>query len=809
MKQNIDFREREKHWQKFWKRQNIYKFDSTKKEPIFSIDTPPIYISADSLHIGHAMSYIQADIIARYKRMRGYNVFYPNGFDDNGLPTERFIEKKYKIDKSKIQRKEFVNICIEETKKQGKRYQQMFNDLGISFDWSLIYNTINSHCQRTAQRSFIDLYQKGLIIRKQEPVLWCPFCQSAISQAEIQDQEQDSYLNYISFKVIGLDEQLTIATTRPELLPACVALYVNSQDKRYQKYIGAKAIVPLFDYQVSILADKSVDPEYGTGIMMTCTWGDSEDVRQWKKDNLETRISLTKDGRLTDIAGKYQGLKINKAREAIIKDLKNDNLLLKQEKITHICNVHDKCQTTIEFILTPQWFIKISENKKQWQKRGEEINWYPLFMKTKYDAWIQGLKWDWCISRQRYYGVPFPVWYCKECQEVLLAEDKDLPVDPRQQSFNKHCHKCQSKNIRPENDVMDTWMTSSVTPLINAFWQYSESEKQDLMKKIYPMSLRPQGLDIIKTWLFYTVVKSHYHTDSLPWGDVMISGWGVDEKGKKMSKSLGNFVEPMKIIENYPTDALRYWTTKSALGHNLRYSEQEVKKGKRTVIKLLNASKFCFIHLKDYSSTEIDFSKIDILDRGILTILQETIQEYCRYLDQYQFSKARQVIESFFWNFFCDNYLEIIKEKLYNLENYNSQSIQSTLFTLYTCLLAIIKLYAPFLVFITEEIYQLYFAKNEKQISIHLTKIADCDKKMIDKEAQEQFMIIAKIIADIRKYKSENNLSLRAEIEKIVIQGAEEKIKDFFNIIKNTMNIKEISFKQGTNKDYLVEIIID
>lgn len=790
--QNYDFTAREPYWQRYWDQNHIYKFEKKSNAEVFSIDTPPPYVSAAHLHVGHAMSYTQAEFVVRYKRMMGYNVFYPMGFDDNGLPTERFVEKKYHIDKNKVSKSEFIKLCLKETKIGGETYKKFWQSLGISVDWDLLYSTINPHCQRIAQRSFIDLYKKSLIERKNEPVIWCPKCQTALSQSDLDDLEQNSQLNYLNFKFDD-GSPAPIATTRPELLPACVALYTNSEDPRFKKYIGHKATVPLFDYEVPVLADDDVDPKYGTGLMMVCTFGDIEDIERWKRDNLDLRLIFDKSGNLIESAGELKGQNISEARQTVINRLKEEGLLIKQEPIKNVANVHERCGTIAEFIVTPQWFIKIVDNKANWVKRGEELNWFPKFMKAKYDAWIDGLKWDWCISRQRYYGVPFPVWYCQKCGNIIVPPDEDLPIDPTQDIPEGLKCSCGASDLTPEQDVMDTWMTSSLTPLINAYWQYPDDK--NLMSKIYPMSLRVQAFEIIRTWLFYTIVKSHYHTDSLPWNDVMISGWGLDEKGRKISKSLGNFIEPETLIEKYSADALRYWSAESTLGQNLRYNEEEVKVGKRTVTKLWNASKFVIGHLENYRpEKDFDLDILEPTDRWILSQLQKTIQAYHKYFTIYEYAKAKDAINSFFWDNFCDNYLEFVKYRLYD-ENISDLSKSAAKSTLYTTLFAILQLFAPIMPFITEEIYHLYFKNIEKQKSIHITRLPEVDKEFLVSENEIEFTKILLVIQEVRRYKASKNYSIKKELSKLIIN--DPALLKYEILLKAVLSFKDIEQGQG------------
>jgi valyl-tRNA synthetase len=801
---NYDFTAREAFWQEYWENEGIYTFDKDSEKPVFSIDTPPPYVSASHLHVGHAMSYTQAEFVVRYKRMMGFNVFYPMGFDDNGLPTERFVEKKHNVNKSKITKQEFIDLCLKETKEGGETYKKFWRSLGISVDWSLLYSTINPHCQLESQRSFIELYNKGLVVRREEPTIWCPQCQTALAQSDLEDMEQDTFLNYINFNFED-GEIAPIATTRPEMIPACVALYTNSNDKKFAKYIGKKAKIPLFDLEVPVLADDNVDPEFGTGLMMVCTFGDSEDIERWKTDKLETRIAIAKNGRMTEIAGKYEGMKIKEAREAIMADLEADGRVVKKDPLKNTANVHERCSTIAEFVITPQWFIKVVDNKDVWIKRGNELNWYPKFMKSKYDAWVDGLKWDWGISRQRYYGVPFPLWYCDDCHKILLPEDKDLPIDPTAEPnhFAK-CPKCGSQNIRPEEDVMDTWMTSSLTPLINAKWKYPENES--LMKKIYPMSLRVQAFEIIRTWLFDTVVKSDYHTDSLPWKDVMISGWGLDEKGRKISKSLGNFVAPEMLISKYSADALRYWSAEATLGQNLRYNEEEIKVGKKTINKLWNASKFVFMHLENYEYLDyFDQSKLENADLWILEELKLAIVDYHKNFANYEYAKAKEALSKFFWDKLCDNYLEFVKHRLYSETEGDAK--EAAKWTLYKVLFAVLKLWAPIMPFITEELYAQYFKEDIGEKSIHtllLPQTSDFLTEKID------FSSVLAIVGEIRRYKASKFYSIKKELKSLTIESTDKAIEENFDLLKIVLSFAEVKSGKGDieiNKDLKISIV--
>ncbi|MFA5013807.1 MAG: valine--tRNA ligase, partial [Candidatus Paceibacterota bacterium] len=569
---NYNFKETEEKWRKTWDEQALFKFDYGEGDKLYVVDTPPPYVSAEHLHAGHIMSYAQAEFIVRFKRMQGYKVFYPMGFDDNGLPTERFVEKKYNINKSKITRSEFIKLCLEETEEGIETYKDLWNKLGISVDWSKTYSTIAPLATKVSQRSIIDLYKKGVLYKKELPILWCPFCQTAISQSDLEDKTRASKMNYIYFELPNGKTAL-IATTRPELLPACAALYANPKDERYKDLIGKTAKVPLFEYEVPIKASEKVEKETGTGLMMVCTWGDQEDLEKWRTDNLETRNVLTEDGRMNELAGKYKGMKIEEARKAIIADLAEKGFLEKQEEIEQTVNVHERCETPTELIQSKQWFIKIADLKETWLEMGRKIKWYPEHMINNYELWVNSLKWDWCVSRQRYYGVPFPFWICCDCGEIIVADEASLPVNPFEQDPPvRQCPKCGSNKINPETDVMDTWATSSCTPFL--------LKELGNNKNLFPCDLRPNAHEIIRTWDFYSIVKSYYHFNDIPFKNIMVSGHGLDEHGKKISKRLGNYVPSDKLVEEYGADAVRYWATGAGLGQNLRFSPIEIKKGK-------------------------------------------------------------------------------------------------------------------------------------------------------------------------------------------------------------------------------------
>ena len=441
-----------------WEAHDIYRYDREGDGPVFSVDTPPPYVSAAHLHVGHAMSYSQPDFIVRYRRMRGERVFYPIGFDDNGLPTERYVEQVHGVRAVDMPRAEFTALCLAETRRVAERYEDLWRRLGLSVDWSLRYSTIDARCQRTAQTSFVKLHEAGHLRRAQDPILWCPEDRTSLAQADVEDLERTSRLHTIKF-----GDGILIATTRPELLPACVALYHHPGDARYSGL--ERATVPLFGYQVPVLTDESVDPEYGTGLMMVCTFGDSEDVLKWRRDHLDLRLVVEPDGRLGELAGEFAGLLLTQARSAIVKALGEAGLLVSSEPVRQVVGVHERCQTPVEFQIRPQWFIAVREHADRFRARAAELEWIPPFMRRRLEDWIDGLKWDWNITRQRRYGVPFPVWFCAACAAPVLARLEDLPVDPLADKPPVSLLPVLrwSAELTPDPDVMDTWMISSLT----------------------------------------------------------------------------------------------------------------------------------------------------------------------------------------------------------------------------------------------------------------------------------------------------------------------------------------------------------
>lgn len=765
---NYDFKQVEKEMQNFWNENSIYSFDHESKEEIYSIDTPPPTVSG-SLHIGHIFSYTQAEMIARFKRMQGYNVFYPFGFDDNGLPTERLVEKDEGIIAKNLPRSEFIKRCVVTSSKYEKEFKDLWQSLGFSVDWSLQYETINPMVQRISQKSFIRLLKDKKAYMKESPVLWCTECQTSIAQAELETIEKETTFNYINFQ-LG-EEKLLVATTRPELLYGCVCLFVNPKDDRYIKYIGKNAIVPLYDYEIPVLADEKASIDKGTGVVMCATFGDSTDVEWYETHKLPYRKVILPDGTIDESVPFIGRLKVLAARKQIINLLSENGFLIDSKNITHTVSVHERCGKEIEIIPSKQWYIDILTNKELFLKAADEINWYPQHMKNRYLLWVENLKWDWCISRQRYFGVPFPIWYCKNCGNVIIADEEMLPVNPIETRPGKICS-CGCDEFVPETSVFDTWATSSVTPQINAKWD----EENDISNMLLPMSLRTQAHEIIRTWAFYTIVKSLYHTGQIPWKDIMICGFVLAKKGEKISKSKSNSeFSPKLIIENHSADVIRYWAANSKLGSDTFFSIDELTIAKRFITKLWNASKFSISHLQDINlDAHVNLMPVD---RWIIERCKQTTMNARKFLDQYEIGPARHEIDDFFWKDLCDYYIEIVKERLYQPEIHGYEERQSSQYALYFCMLNILKLYAIYVPHITEYIYQEFFRQYENSISLH--KLQWETEKSVDDEIIIFGEKLKDIITETRKYKSENALSMKTEIEEVVI-NTDDKYAELF-----------------------------
>jgi len=799
MSKSYEPEEVEEKWQEKWDEWNISKFDPESGKPVFSIDTPPRYASGD-LHMGHAKNYLEFEMIARAKRLLGYNVYFPVGYDDNGLPTERYVEEELGISKEDVGEEEFTKKCKSAAEELEDQMTEIFDRIGMSWDWDTFYRTINDNSMKIAQRSFLELYEDGEIYREDEPTLWCPYHETSLAQATVEDKERHTILNYLYFESED-GEKIEIATTRPELLPSCVAVFVNPEDERYEDLIGEDVKVPIFDYEVPVMESEEVDPKFGSGIVMICTFGDSTDVEIWREYDLPLRISINEKGEMNELAGKYEGLSIKEARDQIISDLKDDGTIFDQEDLQQSVGVCWRCETPVEFVPTKQWFINTLEHKDELIEKGEEVDWYPTYYENRYKDWVENLKWDWCISRQRAYGVPFPIWYCEECESVVTPDEDELPVDPRTEK--RKCPECGSEDITPERDVMDTWMTSSLTPQIATRW----GEDDEFFEELFPMSLRPQSHDIIRTWAFYTILKSYLHHDERPWDDAMISGYVYSEDGVGMSSSKGTGVSPVNIIEEHGTDVLRYWSAGAGTGEDIVYQEKDVIRGNKVLRKIWNASRFVGMHIEDFDPS--DEPELEMIDKWILTKVDEVSKECKEYYENYEVSKVRRRIENFFKNVFCDNYLEMVKHRLYEADEYGEESKRAAQYTLYRGLLTSLKIFAPIIPHITEEIYQKLFRKTEEVKSLHLNEWTGIEQKSVDEESKSLGDLAEEFIEAVRRWKSEKGIPLSEEVKEVKMSEdseGKERIEKMESLVKGAINIQNVKFEDVKDSKEDIEL---
>jgi valyl-tRNA synthetase len=787
--------------QAFWQEVGVYQFDPEAKGPIYSIDTPPPTVSG-RLHLGHVYSYSQIDFIARFWRMKGYNVFYPMGYDDNGLPTERLVERRLGVRATEIGRTAFIEKCLEVSQEAEKEYKALWQRLAHSIDWRYTYRTIDDLARRTAQLSFLDLYQKGLIYRQEAPSIWCPECRTAIAQAELSDLERESRFVTLVFHLDNGDT-LPIATTRPELLPACVAVFVHPDDSRFRTLVGHRATVPLFGQAVPVLEDPGADPEKGTGAVMCCTFGDTADIAWWRTHHLPLKVTIGRDGRLTGDAGEFAGLSTTQARRRITQALTERGLLLERRSIRQSVRVHERCDTPVEYIVTPQWFVRVLDSKEELLRAGEQVVWHPPHMKARYRAWVENLNWDWCISRQRYFGVPFPVWTCDTCGAVVLADEDQLPVDPTDQEPGRPCP-CGGTSFTPERDVMDTWATSSLSPQIVGQWLADEA----LYQQVFPMSLRPQAHEIIRTWAFYTIAKSYFHFGVLPWQDAAISGWGLAPEGTgKISKSRGGGpMPPLEMIERYSADAIRYWAASTGLGKDAIISEEKVQAGARLLNKLWNVARFSQRFVVGYR-VSIQHPALGVSDRWVLSRTQRLVRRVTELFYDYDYAAAKSETEGFFWQVLADNYLEMCKLPLYEEHGEGAR------YTLYAVLLTVLQLFAPFLPHVTEEIYQGLFATGDGAGSIHKAGWPVADEALIDANAEAAGDAIVDVATAVRRYKTEHQLFMGAELERLRVAVRDLNLKAALRgasaDIRSITRAKQVEVCEWSDLDDVLKIMND
>jgi valyl-tRNA synthetase len=798
----------EDKWTERWEADGTFRFDRTQpRERVYSIDTPPPTVSG-SLHVGHVFSYTHTDIVARFERMRGKAVFYPMGWDDNGLPTERRVQNYFgvrcdpslpynpgftpppKPDKQpvSVSRPNFIELCNQLTVEDEKAFEHLWKHLGLSVDWSMTYATISKTSQRVSQILFLHLVQKGLAYQVEAPTLWDVDFRTAVAQAELEDREQPGAYHRVRFhKPDG--GSVEVETTRPELLPACVALVAHPDDERYKPLFDTEVVTPIFGARVPVKAHPLATPDKGTGIAMICTFGDLTDVIWWRELRLPVRAVIQPNGTLAHVTwgapgwesedpGRAQaaydrlaGLSAKKAQAVVAEELRQSGDLLGDLKpITHNVKFYEKGDRPLEIITSRQWFIKTIEHRDEFVARGREIEWHPPYMRARFENWVNGLNGDWCVSRQRFFGVPFPVWYRLTDQGVvdyaqpLLPDESRLPVDPSTDVPDGYseAQRGQPGGFVGDADVMDTWATSSVSPQIVCGF----ASDPDLFARTFPMDLRPQAHDIIRTWLFSSVVRADFEHGTIPWKHAAISGWVLDPDRKKMSKSKGNVVTPLALLEEYGSDGVRYWAARGGPGVDTAFDVGQMKIGRRLAIKLLNASRFALTG--GAGTGEVTHP----LDRGMLTDLSVLVRDATEALDEYEYTRAIDRTEAFFWSF-CDNYLELVKSRRYG--DHTPEGAASANRAMQAALSVMLRLFAPYLPFVTEEVWSWW-----REGSVHRApwpSAADVAQIAApDADAAAVLAITTEVLGEVRRAKSEAKRPLKVNISRAVVRDTPERL---------------------------------
>ena len=731
--------------QKLWKKEKVYKFNWKKARKIFVIDTPPPYPSGRPWHIGAAAQYSQIDMIARTARMLGYDVYFPIGIDRNGIPVEKYVEKTQGVSLYQIDRAKFLKMCKKVLDELEREMVGIMKRLGLSGDFDHYYRTDSETYRKLTQSTFIELFERGLIYEATRPNNYCYDCKSTIADADVVYKEVETDLVYIKFWVEELKKHLIIATTRPELLCACQAVIVNPTDERHKEFVGKKAKIPIYEREVPIIAHPSAKPEFGTGALMVCSYGDFEDVRLFRELNLKEIRAINTDGKLTEAAGPYKGLKVEEARKKIVKDLKSLDLIEKVERIKHNVPICERSKIPIEIIPMKEFYLKQLPFKEKMLKIAEKLIFLPEIHKQILINWIENLHIDWPISRRRYYGTEIPIWYCKRCGTLHLPKKGKYYQPWKQKPPFKKCKKCGSKEFVGETRVFDTWFDSSLTPLFISFYQRNEKA----FKKLYPVTIRPQGRDIIRTWLYYTILRCYQLTKKLPFKYAWIGGMGLDEKGEKMSKSKGNVIDPLPLIEKYGADAFRFWNASEAnQGYDFRCSEERILNALKFLTKLWNLARF--ISIFPYPKK----AKLEASDKWILAELNELVRECLQGYKHFNFYIPAIRIKEWVWNVFASHYVEMVKARAYKFD----KSSKGAWFALHEVLRTILILLAPVIPHFTDFIWRKLYGKK----SIHLQKLPKPKAKSKWVDYTEPLLQFNSYVWNLKK---EKNLSLKAPIK--------------------------------------------
>jgi len=797
----------EAKWGEWWETTGAYRFDRSKtREEIYAIDTPPPTVSG-TLHVGSVCSFTHTDLVARYQRMRGKEVFYPIGWDDNGLATERRVQNYFGVrcdpsapndpdfDVSALERPDdttpvaigrgnFIELCARLTAEDEKVFESLFRTLGLSVDWHQIYTTIGETSRRVSQRGFLRLVAKGDAYTAEAPTMWDVDFNTAVAQAEIEDREQDGSYHRIAFRRAD-GGPVEIETSRPELLPACVALVAHPSDERYAPLVGTTVTTPLFHVPVPVVAHELAEPDKGTGIAMICTFGDLNDVTWWRELRLPLRVVVERDGtigprafgsagwetrdldRANGAIEELAGLAVKKARTRIVEMLRETGDLVGEPvPVRHAVKFYENGARPLEIVTSRQWFVPILRFREPLLRRGKELSWHPTHMGARYRSWVENLNQDWCISRQRFFGVPFPVWYRVDQEgrtaydDPIYADETTLPIDPQEDvppGFAAEQRGVPGGFVG-DADVMDTWATSSLTPQIAGRWE----EDPDLFARVFPMDLRPQAHDIIRTWLFYTVFRSEVEHGSLPWWNAAISGFVLDPDRKKMSKSKGNVVVPTEVLERHSSDAVRYWAGRARLGIDAAFDEKQMKDGRRLAIKILNASKFAL-------GIEATAGEVTApLDLAMLAELGEVVRSATDAFEDYEHTRALDVTERFFWGF-TNDYLELVKQRAYGVRG--PAEAGSAVGALRAALSTLLRLFAPFLPYATEEVWSWW-----QEGSIHRSAWPTPDEVPGGGDP-EIYAVAADVLGGVRKHKALAKVSLRVPVQRLVVHDTPERLK--------------------------------
>ncbi|WP_020657789.1 valine--tRNA ligase [Amycolatopsis benzoatilytica] len=807
-------------WAPVWEREGVYRFDRSRPD-VYSIDTPPLTASG-SLHIGHVFSYTHTDVLARYQRMRGRSVFYPVGWDDNGLPTERRVQNHFGVrcepslpydpaftppekpgkNAIPVSRRNFVELCRQLTETDEKVFEEVWRSIGLSVDWTLAYQTIDPATTEISQRAFLRNLARGEAYQSEAPTLWDVTFRTAVAQAELEDRERPGAYHDLAFAADDGTEVL-ICTTRPELLPACVALVAHPDDERYRGLFGKSVRTPVFGVEVPVHAHHLADPEKGTGIAMVCTFGDTTDVTWWRALRLETRPALGRDGRFrsepppgvpADAYAPLAGKTVHTGRQILVDLLREAGALRGEPRpITHPVKFYEKGDKPLEIVTSRQWYLRNGGRddalRAKLLRRGEELNWVPPHMQVRYRSWVEGLTSDWLVSRQRFFGVPIPVWYPLDADgepdhdKVLVPDDASLPVDPSSDVPPGYTgdQRGVPGGFAAEADVMDTWATSSLTPQIAGRWSIDD----DLFRRVFPYSLRPQAHEIIRTWLFSTTVRAELEEGVLPWRDAVISGWVLDPDRKKMSKSVGNVVTPADLLDRHGSDAVRYWAASARPGVDTAVDEGQMKVGRRLATKLLNVSRFVL----GLGLPSPEAAATEPLDRSVLATLATVVEEATAAFESLDQARALQVTETFFWTF-CDDYVELVKGRAYG--DRGPAAAESAQVALRTALSALVRMFAPVLPFAAEEIWSWWQEGSVHQAAWPTAPETDGDAALLP--------LAGSVIAAVRRAKTDAKVSMRTAVETLSVTAPADVLAGFAEVaadVRIAGAVTSVSTREG------------